>query len=91
MQLLFLGIFIGFILDRYVFVCFDMFLDVLQQKLTQAATASQLVSQSMAYEFARLYPESLKQQQEICQTNAVGFDLSSNYEDYYDENNEYEI
>lgn len=85
MQLLFLGVFIGFILDRYVFVCFDMFLDVLQQKLTQVATASQLVSQSMAYEFARLYPESLKQQQEICQTNAVGFDLSSAYDDYYDE------
>jgi len=55
---IFIGIFIGILIERYLFVIFDLYLQVFQYKQSVNATMYQLQSQEAVILFNREYPES---------------------------------
>jgi len=88
MAYLFLGIIIGVVSDKYLFPILDLFLDVFQYKQSEKAADYQLSMQAKTFDFARDYPESQQNNQEL--QPAIGFVHEYPEEDFYDEEDEEE-
>lgn len=78
---IFFGIFIGILIERYIFVIFDLLIEIFQYKQSNKATNYQLQAKEAVIIFERKYPELNKNSQEL--TPAIGFN-------YVDSNDLYE-
>lgn len=91
-SLFFCGLFVGVLIDKYLFPIFDLLLDVFSYKKSEKATMYQLSAQELAAEFYRKYPEMKNDQcqgqyQEL--TPAIGFTYrNQNEDDIYFEDEE---
>jgi len=83
---IFIGIFIGILIERYLFAIFDLYLQVFQHKQSVNATMYQLQSQETVILFNREYPESNDNKTKEL-SPAIGFSCASPNEDilYYDD------
>ena len=83
---IFIGIFIGILIERYLFAIFDLYFQVFQYKKSVKATMYQLQSQEAVILFNREYPESNDNKTKEL-SPAIGFSCASPNEDilYYDD------
>ena len=90
LQFLFLGIFLGIIIDKFIFPVFDILLDVFTYAQTEKSSAYQSNVKAKACELIRNYPElQLDQQTQPRELHpAIGFIQSpSDEEEYYEDKN----
>lgn len=89
-SLIFLGVLIGVLIERYIFPIFDTLLEVFNYKQSEKATIYQLNAQEQAVLFNRKYPElNNMQNQEL--TPAIGFMTEQSDEMYYDYDDEEDV
>lgn len=89
-SLIFLGILIGLLIEKYLFPIFDTSLEVFNYKQSEKATIYQLNAQEQAVLFSRKYPESSNMpNQEL--SPAIGFMAEQSDEMYYDYDDEEDV
>lgn len=88
LTILFIGILLGIMMERYIFPIFDTLLDIFSIKQSKIATKYNISIQKMNLDLIRDYPELTKEDMEQEQIHAIGFQYESDYEDEYYENDE---
>jgi len=81
MQLFYLGIFIGLMLERYIFPIFDIYFEIFNHKKAEQITLHNLNMKAMNLDFAREYPEASGETYQ--QIQAIGFEHPQVSEDDY--------
>ena len=72
MQLFYLGIFIGLMLERYIFPIFDIYFEIFNHKKAEQITLHNLNMKAMNLDFTREYPEASGDPYQ--QIQAIGFE-----------------
>jgi hypothetical protein len=81
-SLLFLGVILGMLIQKYIFPVFDMLLDIYSYKQSEKVTIYQLNAQEQIALFNREYPEVNNEEiREL--TPAIGFTYSNQDNDIY--------
>lgn len=81
-SLLFLGVILGMLIQKYIFPVFDMLLDIYSYKQSEKVTIYKLNAQEQIALFNRKYPEV--NNEEIREsTPAIGFTYSNQDNDIY--------
>ena len=88
LTILFIGILLGIMMERYIFPIFDTLLDIFSIKQSKIATKDNIFMQKMNLDLIRDYPELTKEDMGQEQVHAIGFQYESDYEDEYYENDE---
>lgn len=88
LTILFIGILLGIMMERYIFPIFDTLLDIFSIKQSKIATKDNIFMQKMNLDLMRDYPELTKEDMGQEQVHAIGFQYESDYEDEYYENDE---
>ena len=86
MEYLYLGIFLGIILDKFLFPFFELLQERITYSVTVGATRSQMKAQKLVCDFKREYPEV----EEIAeQMPAIGFHFPQEESQFdYDEDDD---
>jgi len=81
---IFIGVIIGILCERYLFVILDLYLQVFQHKQSVNATMYQLQSQEAVILFNREYPESNSNKTKEL-SSAIGFACGNSDDVYYED------